>query len=358
MIIFVSLSIIIVGLNSLLKSMSIKNNKKIYCVIVCLCMLLITGLRREDFGMYDTINYIIEFKSIIINNYSFAYIINNFKDPVFYCFVKLFSMFCQNEHVFVFVFSSPSIIAISWFIYKHSRNSMISFLIYMNLIYYGTFYLMRHMIALTFIVIAFHYLLVNKIKPYILFVAIASCFHASACIFFIALLFKKLKIGVKQLLVILIMFLIFNLFDDLVLDLLQKYVFSYERFRDFSLSLVRSGEMGQKITLFYICMCMLALSFFYIFQNKNKSNEKIAVMFNTASIATVLAIAVNVVGEFSRLSQFFSITFLILVPDALNFEKNKKLRIILNFIMIIMFLVYFLFFLIKAYLPYNFFWEV
>ena len=113
--------------------------------------------------------------------------------------------------------------------------------------------------------------------------------------------------------------------------------------------------------LFFINYCILLFSSFFIFTKKDEEdNKKYGALFKMQLIGTFISIFNVVLGEFNRISMFFTIYSIILIPESIKYIRETKTRTVILFFISIILIIYFLFFGIQNYLliPYSFFWNI
>ena len=365
----------IIMLTSLFLLLCLYNNeqlriKKLIIVIVSISLILIIGLRNVNLGLSDTKDvYLPQFRRILTYNYS--QVISEFKDPVFYVTTKLFTnIISKSFNFWLVVCAALYIIPIMKLIYKKSFSALLSVMMFISLNYFGMgFAGIRHCIAIGILCNSFDYLLNRNFKKFLLTVIIACCFHVSALIFLIAYpLCNKVTLSKKEsfarnCIIILVIFVINNFFGVKLVSSIMNFIVNnlhMERFTIYS----QEGFSSLSNTTFFINYFIFVLSGYIIYSSKNiiieKSNErKINVLLSLQFIATILSSLVKVLGEFYRLSMFFSIFSIILLPETIKCFQNKKTRSVFILVLTVLFSLYFIMIGAKNNMitPYSFFWE-
>lgn len=172
-----------------------KNKKLVLCVL--LGVILFLGMTIKSPEIVGT-----DLTAIYKNNFDrvqeleWGQMLEEYRDTevLFYVFTKLFTIFSTNYELYLTICSLPLIIAISFLIYKKSENVGLSFLVFVGLHYYGwCFIVVRHSIALAFVIFSFYFLSEKKMGKTLLFFILAVLFHRTALLFGIAIVLKCIR---------------------------------------------------------------------------------------------------------------------------------------------------------------------
>lgn len=332
-------------------------NKKAYCFICSTILIILVGFRDPNLGKSDTLQlYLPYFRKISL--FSFNELVNFVKsidtEFLFYFISFLFSKITTNETLYLLFITIPIYIIIGRFIYKYSKYPFLSFIMLLSLNYFGyTFYILRHMVALSILLLAFEKFIQKKTKSFILLVILASLFHRTALVFLLILFFGKIKINKKILIVsILPIFCFIYLFGPKLLNI----IFSFIKDGHY-LHYVDNG-LENNLMLFFINLFLLL--FMILFASKNyintEENQNNFIFINVQIIACILALFVPFLSEFMRLSSFFSIISIVSIPNTISQIENVKLKQIVYLIMTMLLIIYFLKFSIfnNNLVPYTF----
>ena len=175
----------------------------------------------------------------------------------------------------------------------------------------------------------------------------ASLFHRSAIIFLIAYPFANMKWGWKHIIVATLVFFLFFVAQDTVRSLMQRFLAEtqYESYIDSESTLTFSGFIIQG-TIFVFCLMY--------YPAVSRQYEKANVLYNLVFIGLMFQIFSSMVAEFFRISMYFSVFSIILIPLAISTESNKGLRVLENIVIPLIFIVY----MFKDGIPeYAFFWQ-
>lgn len=177
-----------------------RSNKKMYCVIVCIALTVIAGLRSLEVGpdgrVYANYFYILQKMNFIQISEYFT------KEPAFYYVTKLLQntgMGLQGWYTIIGGLFSFSVVLI---IYYYSEIPGYSILALFSLGYYTfSFTGLRQTVALSLILLSGIFLKQKKYIRYIVFVLLAFLFHNSAIIFLLILPFQFIHLSRKQYLI-------------------------------------------------------------------------------------------------------------------------------------------------------------
>lgn len=354
MFIYIILSLIIIVLAIVLKDKRFKyNGKKIYCIFIGIILLIIMGLRNTSMGQYDVqYSYVPMFNNII--NMNFKDILSSgMNDTLFHLIMKIFSIIWPNVHGWIFFLSFLFVGSVTTLIYFESKIPSLSFVLFLGLNYYGyNFTILRHSIALSMIIITYLFYKKNKkVLSFISFV-LAGMFHITAFVFIIAILFIKQGNKYINFAVIFISFIICKFMGDSVIDFMFNTL-TIERFTRYENHIERFN-----FTMFFITLSIWILSYINL-KSAQKKNENINFLFNMCTISIVFLSFSTVFALFFRVSMFFGIFNIILLPNTLNYDRYKIRRICIYIVTTIVFLIYFLTIGINnAWInPYRFFWN-
>ena len=138
------------------------------------------------------------------------------------------------------------------------------------------------------------------------------------------ILIKDINIPQKLIIYIYILSISY-IFKGLIVGLITNYLYS-----DYA----NSSNVGGGYSI--LVLFLLLLSFGYIYGKKYFSeNKNSGLFYNMIGIALILQVYASVEGNINRLVMYFSTFLVIYIPMILYFFKNKKLRVLLSYITII-----------------------
>jgi hypothetical protein len=310
------------------------------------------GLRHIDLGINDVSEVYLPLFSKAANvKFSQMFVYFN-KDITFFLFTKFFSFFSVDYNLYIFILSIPINIAIGRLIYKYSEMYWFSFILFLSLGYYlACFTLLRHSIALAFIVFSYDYLLSRKKIKFVLMVLVASFFHQTALLFLIAYPLARIKINIMHFLAVGGSLGLAVLVPDKIRNIIFM-IASGNRFQSFK-EAVQLSLVGWGINLVIILVAL------YYYKRLIAIDKENVVLYNLSIISLILMGFAGIIGEMYRLAMYFGIFNILLLPKAISCETNKSNKLILSILISIVFVGYFLFFALENYrvVPYKFFWQ-
>ncbi len=333
---------------SIFSNNNYKSGRKYFCVIAAILMILYSALRSE-YLYSDTPGYVDSY--IKISKYSFSQALDLFKtdmkNPSFYFLGWIVSRVFPSGQVWLAFLSILYIVAIMYLIYKESKIPFISVIVFLSLGYF-TFSLtgLRQALAMTLMVPAYFMAKSDKPIKFVLIILLAYLFHNSALVFLLIYPIRNLKFG---------WFHVLFIGCCLVVSLFLK-----SQFKEFIGEVFKDSYYGgysesDKVLNFSGIIIQLAIFIFNTFYYKNitTKNKSTLILYNCAFLGLSFQLFSIVVAEMFRISMYFSIFNLILIPISIVSEPNEKWR---NVEMILVIAVLLAYVLIGRIPSYSFFW--
>ena len=333
-----------------------KNSKArlIYCVSIGAILFLIIGMRDITLGIVDTQGiYVPAFLNIIHMDMNSVIAVYN-KDVVFYVLAKIFTYICTNENIWLMLVSAPLIYAVTKIIYRYSKIPSLSFIVFLALNYYGmNFTLLRHSIALAFVLLSYPYLKERKIIKFLIYIMVASCFHQTSLAFILAYPLINIRFNYKQLIALFIILLISIFAKSMIFELIFS-VLKADRFQSYA-----DRGVTIDLMLFYINTVVLLFSYIFYKVKTKKQYKEIDMLLNLSTISSAFLLLTPIIGEAYRVAMFFGIFNILLLPNVLIFKKKMKYKFIIYIPIYAFLIIYFLFFALEnaMIVPYKFFWQ-
>lgn len=242
------------------------------------------------------------------------------KDPFYYFVGWLFSRVFRNAQFWLAAVAIFYNIAIGVFVYRESNNPLISIIAFISLTYFE-FSLsgLRQTIAMGFIVLSYFSLKYKRLKEFLILVLIASLFHKSALIFLIVYPIAHFKVGKTHLAIAIVALALFFSGQSYIRDFLMKYLedTQYEGYIDRTVGLTFSGFIIQ-LAIFIFCL----LYYSAVVEKHKHAN----VLYNLAFLGLIFQLFSSMIAEIFRVSMYFSIFNIALIPLAISAEGDKKMR--------------------------------
>lgn len=313
----------------MLLSILVKDKKK-YCILCGVFLLLIMGFRNPTLGNSDTVSlYIPSFYRVFNLDFASIFRVFGYSDVLFYEVTKLFTLVSNNLNLYFGLCAVPFCFFSSRLIYKYSKLPVLSFIMLFCLNFYSwSFIVIRHAVALGFIIWSYDYLKQKKFIPFCLTVLLAACFHKTSIVFLLAYPASYLlKINSYKVYVYPIAFVfIVTLFGDMIMDLL----FSIIKTGHFSSYRYRDSVMGPGMFIIYYFVFLFAS-----FVSKNVSDEE-QIDYNIVYVGVLFSILSLIFAEFFRIGMFFNIFGIVLLPNSISKIKDKRTRIVVIVLLMIL----------------------
>lgn len=328
-----------------------KNNNRKFVIIAGFLLFIIAALRTIEFGP-DVRRYINMFVELPYRNLSdlwMNFLTGTGKDPFFYFFSKLISITGASYQVWLAILSGIFIYSVTKLIHKYSDEHYIS---YIALISLGYFYFsltgLRQAMALSMILLSYSPLRERKLVPFIALVIFGSLFHSTALIFLIAYPLVNMKIGFKHILGVGLALSLSVFFSGYI-----RYLVGMLGWTDTMIAYaVRETSLtysGFIIQLFIFLFCLFYKDAVLKIDNKNLS------LYNLLFLGLIFQAFTTVIAEFFRISMYFSIFSIVLIPKAIAAEKNKHLRVIIYFAVFAALIIYIIW--TGSFRGFKFFWS-
>ena len=301
--------------------------KKYWVIFIFLILTIVSAIRSYNVGV-DTNQYFSAFKSIIHINWNNHYL-TRYEIGFFYL-NKLISLISSNPQLLLAISSCIIIPSVGNFIYRYSKNVVVSTLLYVLLnIFFFHMTGMRQSIAISILLFSIPLLENNKYIKFLIVVLLASLFHSSAIIFLIAMILNKSKYTKSSyfhtFLIMISCFLFLKPIFIGVTSFIGKYS-GYINSRDFGVS----NYFG---ALFQFLLTFIVYSFCHILfvrirnnndkYSKNSVNELFLKLLSVDVICQFMAMKMNIIG---RMNQFFWIYSIILIPNLIGSIKSPKVK--------------------------------
>lgn len=307
------------------KNADSKKISKFALIISFLTLFLLIILRRSDVGTdYQVYARVYE---RIINGIATATDLQ-WLGTTFVAFCQLVG-FIANEK-FIILISIIGFLTM-FFIYKGTlQNSRIPwlsiFLFITTCLYYQTFNQFRQMLAIAIVLYSIKYMKEQKFIKFALTIALATVFHETALIMIPVYFLAKLKINWKTLLFYTSAIIVAFLGQNIIMNILSHtsyngYINSY-----------RDVEFGMATILNTILRSAMLITTIIFAKKTIAQDANNKYLYHMVIICTALQFMTLSSGLFSRLTTYFFIFYILLIPEIITavFQKPKtKFAIIL-----------------------------
>lgn len=312
----------------------IKHTQKLILILTFIQFASIMIFRGSSVGT-DTMNYSNMFRSIA----TIPSIANNFylKFPGYVVLVK--GIYKIIPHTYGYMIMSGTIVCLGiwYFIYKNSNDINISILVYiLCYFYFSAFNGSRQYMAMVFVLIA--YTLLNEEKNWksLLFFVIAVSIHSTAIVCIGYYLVKRIKWDIKKYCI----FIFTIVGGGLSYQILIKWFIVI--FPEYSAYLI-DGQLrsnigaGRYIIVFLFYAIVVLISILYNVKSRKtlafdeKEEKEIWEICALISVSVVIGLMYSEVALFNRITPYFSIFLIILVPKVYRILGRYKIIYLLGF---------------------------
>ena len=324
--------------------------KKIYCTIVAMQWILISGLRRFSVGA-DTYAYYYAFervkstpwKTILLQNWDYLFHGVEIKDPGYPLLEKIFQIFCGDYQVFLLFIAAVFTISMAVWIYKNSAMPCLSFLIYSVLFY--AFYAVtghRQTLATALIVfVGYKYIKEKKLLRFLAIAFIAFLLHKSSLVFILYYFLAHKRITKPYVVTISGIIALIVLLGKRVYGPIALFMGFLEEQVDY----VIGGSETYALVLTLVCFVVLAV-FPFIRKRRKDAN----LLCNITFLTLMSSLLIFQHQGFMRIQQYYSLFIMITIPEVL-LSLRKEERTLAYLLVTLSLIVY----LIKCHPYYQFF---
>lgn len=336
--------------------------KKTYVIICVLVFLLLNSLRSLTVGA-DTENYYYMFlhmKSLtwseIWQTFVERYYYGISEDDIGYVLlVKAISYITQDFHVFTFIAESLFFIPLGVLLYKYSRNCIhlvLAFSLYGALLNAIPITNCRQTYAFGLCIITIIMYLENYHRRFIpLVILIAATIHLSALLFFLPYILVRFAKKLRSFHIISLILVPAVLADPNKIIRLMGNMSGKEQYASYGENGVAGGANTFVFLLFLLSIYIL-ISFYKA--KLSEADNKTIMLYTMAPLFTFFGPLIVSNGTMIRISMYFHIYLVLLLPEATSFRFSRNSNII-NILMALI-LVYLS--LSNSSNEYYFFWEI
>lgn len=308
----------------ILENRSEPKSKKIYCSIVAVQWILVSGLRDWSVGA-DTYAYYLAFEEvkwtgwseIVRNLYGYLFQSLEIKDPGYALLTKLFQIFFRDYQMFLIAIAALFMSLMALWIYKNSSAPCTSFIIFSTLFY--SFYAVtghRQTIATALIVfLGYELIKEQKLWKFAAIAFVSFLIHKSSLVFVPFFFLARIPITMPVMLAYLIAipviaFLGVNLYGPIAL------------WMGFSEDQVEYAVGGAE--LFSVLLAMLSVIILLFYPLTKKRREDANMLFHATAMTLLSALLVIQNQSFMRVQQYYSLFIMVTIPELFNLVTKKQ----------------------------------
>lgn len=337
--------IILVFISALFK------NKKQQTIICGMILFGISAFRNSEVGI-DMGSYIPLFHRISYT--ALRDLVNIDSEYGYVVFNKLVGTVYTNDRFLIITTSAFIIFFVSKYIYKNSKNSWLSFFLFVTLMYFGsTFNLLRQSMAMVITLNSIKFIEKRNFKRFMIYLFIAMLFHKTAICFMALYLISKFKINYKYIFSLVICVFFITLFGDVIVGVLINSIDKYNlRYNDYIIS-------GQGFGMLILLIGVTIWGFLF---GKYKSNDtdNFQIYYHMMILSICSQLIALRFSLFTRVTNYFSIAMIIFIPNVIQSIPKKGMRyfsVLYVCILTVLFYLYVLKIDVNGIVPYSFMWK-
>lgn len=288
--------------------------KNLIFIIITFTQLLIISIFRYkigfDYNMYASGFYFMRsdgFETLTYNDWEIGFVF----------LTKLLGLICPNYIFYMGFFSVAALIPAAIFIYKNSEMPWVSTVLYVNtFLFFMTMNFVRQAVAMSFVMLAWHFMKKNKFIPFTIIILIASLFHQTVLIMIPLYFIVKMKVSLKELIVYAYLLLWFYISSTGFINILTT--FFHEEY---------SGSVFITEGLSFVYMLLpIVITVIAFFLSKGASinlTKENKYLINFALVTAIFSITSLRHSILERLSYYSLIFIILLVPIIYQSVKQN-----------------------------------
>lgn len=279
--------------------------KNIFFVYIAFTQLFLIMVFRNQIG-YDYNMYTVGFNRMGADGFQNMTYYD--WETGFVLVTKLLTLILPNYIWYIGVLSVVAILPAAIFICKNSEMPWLSTILYVNMfIFFMEMNFLRQMIALSLVMLAWHFMKKNKFIPFAVVILIASVFHQTVLILLPVYLLIKMQPNFKELIIYGYFILWFYMSSEGFIDIVTN--FYHEEYSN-------SIFVTEGLSLVYAILPLVVtvITFILIKLGTINVTAENKYIINLSLICTILMVTMAKHSIIERLSYYFSIFFILLVP--------------------------------------------
>lgn len=281
-----------------------KKKNLVFIIISFTQLFIISALRYKigfDYNMYASSFYFMRIDGFEIMSY---------KDWEigFVLMTKILGTILPSYAYYIAFISIITIIPAAIFIYKNSEIPWISTVMYINtFLFFMSMNFLRQAIALSFVMLAWHFMKRNKFIPFLIIIIIASFFHQTVLILIPIYFIVKIKVSFKELLIYSYLLLWFYISSTGFINIITQFFHE-----EYSGSIFITEGLSLVYTILPIFIT--AVSFFLAKSSSINLTKENRYLINFSLITSIFSITMLRHSIIERLSYYSLIFVILLVP--------------------------------------------
>lgn len=351
-----------------------QNRKKkiIYLVLTFGIFVMLSALRSNSVGN-DTSAYLRLFSNISISEdisrYSWRY------ESGYLWLNKILSLVSANPQIILVVTSIIIMGGYARFIYKYSNNVWLSVYLFFTLGYFGmSMNTVRLNIAIVIILYSYDFLREKKLFKFALTVILASLFHRTAIVFIVAWIINKFKINYKTISLTAIGSVILYVAFPAILKIVLIFFPTYQYYM--GSAYLDGSTRFASVMNFFVGLSIVGFGMYTRYQKKKIRENNTTLLLNDVKnkindaenmLLLLLASVAITFSSFNfslldRAGNYFFVFAIVYIPNAIRSLRDKNLKVLITFVLIILFFAYATIIKImrpewNIIYPYRFYWN-
>ena len=317
-------------------SNSNKLERYLYCAILLAPMFILVAFRHYTIGSDTHSYYDIFYRMTSADGVVGALRASLNMEDGFLLLNYFFNLIGFSYYGFQFVVSLFIFISLSVFIYRYSNNYSLSCVVFLCMRFmFGTMNQVRMWISIGVLLWSFPYLLKKKIIPFILIVLLASLFHLSCLIFLLIFPISLLKNNKRNVILFIAVALVLFLLGDRLFYFLSSKTGLYTEYMRAS-----TFDVSNNIAIYFSFFVLLIFFLFSVYASMHKKdaiivNEDLSRMNNVYFWTLLILVGLALLGLnvkiMSRITAYYEILLVIILPYYIKILKNKRQLFIICF---------------------------
>lgn len=316
----------------MLAIISLNNKNKKLFLLICFILLIMSCFREKHIGV-DSISYY-EYGEILEKMSFNQVLINNIWVEKGYSFYSKLIMILGEPYFILLITSLITLIIIYRFCYIYSANYIYSLFLFQGLMYYyDTMNILRQYLAVSICLLAYRSLLTNNKVKFAIMIIIAYFFHKTSIIFLLLYIIKDIKLTKKRIKIIIILVLVIYLSISKLLTIVTTIFPFYRNYLE--LEHYNDFNLGNRI--FFIKDLILG---FWLYSLEFFKTREERIQMWIVILATTISFFSIKLGILLRMQLYFSIFYIVIIPNAIYSQKSKLSVVKLKIIGIILIILY------------------
>lgn len=307
-----------------------KEKKKLYCIIIAVQWILISGLRDWSVGD-DTMAYSKSFERGLTTSWSsiftdcWNYLVSeiDYKDPGYYLLQKIFQIFSEDYQMWLIFIAVVFTGLMARWIYRYSSMPDVSFLIYSVLFY--SFYAVtghRQTIATALIFfLGYEYAKKREFVKFAIIAFIAFMIHKSSLVFIIYFFIANINITSLYVMIMAGVTVVVGALGSQLYGPIALFL----GFGEEQVNYAVGGAETYATVLLLLCVIAFCM---YPWINHQRIDAKY--IYNLLILTLISTVLVYNNQSFMRIQQYYSMIIMVVVPEMIQaVDKNYRVLVYL-----------------------------